>query len=74
MTQAYRAGYNDAMNNLSKAYKIKDYELGYADGLVDRKNNNPNKAHSRQAAESNRPAYYDAEGGSMWNGIGRDYF
>ena len=23
---------------------------------------------------TNRPAYYDAEGGSMCNGIGRDYF
>jgi len=25
-------------------------------------------------SSTSRPAYYDAEGGSMWNGIGRSYF
>jgi hypothetical protein len=30
-------------------------------------------AHKRNPI-SYRPAYYDAEGGSMCNGIGRDYF
>ena len=27
-----------------------------------------------EAVTDGRPAYYDAEGGSMWNGLGRDYF
>lgn len=31
-------------------------------------------AHRKPEPPSYRPAYYDAEGGSMCNGIGRDYF
>ncbi len=77
MSHWYWAGYKDAMNNLSKVFKDKDYELGYNDGLVDRKKSNPYRAQSLQtleAMDSQRPAYYDAEGGSMCNGIGRSYF
>lgn len=32
------------------------------------------RAAMNEAANRQRPAYYDAEGGSMCNGIGRDYF
>jgi DNA-binding protein H-NS len=27
-----------------------------------------------QAARAASPAYYEADGGSMWNGVGRSYF
>lgn len=51
MSQAYWAGYNDAMANEPKVRKDVDYKLGYADGLADRKNSNPHKAQNRAIAE-----------------------
>lgn len=35
---------------------------------------NEQNAADRMVAQGARPAYYDQEGGSMCNGIGREYF
>lgn len=59
----YMEGYRDFNAGRKPVAKpSKDYLEGYADAQKDSTSNR------------DRPAYYEAEGGSMCNGIGRSYF
>ena len=70
MKSYYNIGYQDGYKNAPRAKGLKGdnkaaYENGYKEGQNYR---------TLEGTRNNRPAYYDQEGGSMWNGIGRDYF
>lgn len=65
----FDAGYRDAAEGRDKnppcTMQFDAYMSGYRAGTA---------ASEQSAAAREVPAYYDQDGGCMWNGLGRDYF